>query len=242
MGVPIARGGGELQTASMRLARRIREDDMNRIFGGVVVLGLCAIAGCQQYVSSPGVPTARGIPENPNKPAAVSCMVEAVRYVATRYPPGDFNYEARSAKEQGALEVPYAMVVNPPRGLRQSFYKRLVREIGPRCEPIAPANEAGPNPVFHISRVWMRFDSATVDVLRPMPEVGPGADGKPVYQMVTVRLEGGVEPWRVIHARAWAPEGVEIPAGYPMPDVERVDQFRWQMEEDQRNPPDRRAY
>jgi hypothetical protein len=201
---------------------------------GLLVAGALLVgSGCQQYVSSPGVPEARGIPENPNKPAALACMAEAVRYVATRYPPGDPTAPGADLKEQAAMEVPYAMVVNPPRGLRRSFYERLVQAIGPRCAPMSETSADGPAPVFHITRVWMRFNSATVDVLRPMVEMGPGPDGRPVYQMVTVRLEGGLEPWRVVHARAWAPDvQAEVPRPYPMPKVERVDQFEWQMEQD----------
>lgn len=203
-----------------------------------LVLG--AAGGCQQYVSSPGVPTARGIPENPNKPAALSCMVESVRYVATRYPPGDITYNPE--KPEAALEVPYDLAINPPRGLRKSFYERLVKQVGPKAVPMSAQAEFGAAPVFHITRVWMRFQTATVDVLRPMPEVGPGPDGKPVYQMVTLRLEGGLQPWRVVHARAWEPDGVEVPPPYYMPAEERVDQFEATMEEDQKSPPGRGSY
>lgn len=197
---------------------------------------------CQQYVSSPGVPTARGIPENPNKPAAVSAIVEAVRYVATRYPPGGHDYDAPTMQEQAAVEAPYALIVNPPRGLRKGFYERIVKGIGPQAQPITVANEISGLPTFHVTRVWMRFQTATVDVLRPMPELGQNADGTPIYQMVTVRLEGGLNPWRVVHARAWSPTNVEIPPAYYLPDVERVDQFDYQMEQDESNPPDRKSY
>lgn len=215
---------------------------MNRSCQSFVLAALClvGVAGCQQYVSSPGVPTSRGIPENPNKPAAMSCMVEAVRYVATRYPPGDIYYSPE--KPQAALEASYELAVNPPRGLRKSFYERLVKQIGPKAKPIGPDNEFGQMPVFHVTRVWLRFQTATVDVLRPMPELGPGEDGKPTYQLVTVRLEGGMTPWRVVHARAWEPDGVEVPPAYYMPLEERVDQFDATMEEDQKSPPGRKSY
>ncbi|MDX2130854.1 MAG: hypothetical protein SFY69_02230 [Planctomycetota bacterium] len=213
------------------------------LLAGCAVLAGVGGVGCQQYVSSPGVPTARGIPENPNKPAALTCMVEAVRYVATRYPPGDLGANAETVEEAMSLQAPYPLVVNPPRGLRQTFYDRLVKQVGPQAQPASPTNTLGPDPVFHITRVWMRFDKATVDVLRPMPELGPGPDGAPIYQTVTVRLTGGLSPWRVVHARAWPPdEPVQIPPPYPMPEFDRVDQFEWQLEQDQVNPPDRSSY
>lgn len=199
--------------------------------GGLIALS-GGITGCQQYVSAPGIPSAQGIPENPNKPAAISVMVEAVRYVATRYPPGGYDYDAASMQEQAAVEVPYAMQVCPPRGLRRSFYERLVQNIGPAAQPISPEGLEEGLPTFYVTRVWMRFQKATVDVLRPMPEVGLGPDEKPVYQTVTVRLEGGLEPWRVVHARAWSPNEPTLPQPYFMPDEERIDQFEWQMKQD----------
>ncbi len=195
--------------------------------------GVVGVAGCQQYSTAPGVPTARGIPETPNRPAAVTSMIEAVRYVATRYPPGSLREDAPTVAEAMALEAPYELVVNPPRGLRRVYYERLVRQVGPLASAASAESIGGPAPVFHITRVWMRFDKATIDVLRPMVELGPGPDGRPIYQMVTVRLEGGLRPWRVVHARAWPPdEPITPPEAYPMPEVDRVDQYEWQMEQD----------
>lgn len=209
----------------------------------IILLCPLALLGCkQQYVSSPGVPTAVGIPENPNKPAAADCMVVAVQYVAGRYPPGSLKFDAASAKEQADMRVPYECVVNLPRGMRRSFYEDIARRIGPDCKPMSPVVLHAGAPTFHVARVWMRFNSATVDVLRSMPELGPGPDGKPVWQKVTVRLEGGVEPWHVVHARAHDPADTVVPHPYFLPDVERVDQFDWQKRQDEINPPDRASY
>jgi hypothetical protein len=47
---------------------------------------------------------------------------------------------------------------------------------------------------------------------------------------VTVRLQGGFEPWRAIHARAWEPGQDEAPAFYFVPDMERVEQFKYATE------------
>jgi hypothetical protein len=208
----------------------------------IVAALLFACAGCQQYVSSPGVPTARGIPEDPNKPAAATVIVRSVQYIANTYPPGSLKYDAASAKEQADIRVPYACIVNLPRGMRKSFYERIAEQIGPECRPMSPEVQYQDVPVFHVTRVWMRFNSAIVDVLRPMPELGPGPDGKPIYQMVTVRLEGGTEPWHVIHVRAHAYQDAVVPAPYFIPQSERTDQFAWQKEQDAVNPHDRGSY
>lgn len=211
------------------------------MIGLAFAAGVCA--GCrQQYVSSPGVPTARGIPENPNKPAAADCMVLAVQYVAGRYPPGSLRLDAGSAAEQRDARVPYECVVNLPRGLRRSFYERIAREIGPACRPMSVDVQHTGLPTFHVTRVWMRFSTATVDVVRAMPELGPGPDGKAVTQTVTVRLEGGTEPWHIVHARAGAPEEGIVPPPYFLPEEERVDQFEWQKRQDEAHPPGRGGY
>lgn len=197
-----------------------------------VVALAAAVGGCQQYVNAPAIPTSKGIPDNPNKPAAVECIRLAVQYVATRYPPGSVEDSLVTEKGRVQMRAPYQLVVNMPRGMRKSFYERTVKEVGPLAEPMTQANAESGLPTFHVTRVWMRFNEATVDVLRPMPEMGPGADGKPVYQTVTVRLEGGMEPWRVVHARAWPPSDVVIPPPYYLPDVERIEQYKWQIARD----------
>jgi hypothetical protein len=80
-------------------------------------------------------------------------------------------------------------------------------------------------PVFHVTRVWMRGNQATIDVLRPMPELGNDPQGRTVYQPVTVRLEAGFQPWRVVHARIWNPGDEVEPPPYFLPEVDRPDEF-----------------
>ncbi len=190
----------------------------------VLGVALAGIAGCQQYSTYPNIPTARGMSENPNNPAGADAMIQAVRYVATRYSPGSPTGPLEDEKAASDPTVPFPMVVNLPRGMRRSFYERIAREIGPHCAPMTA--DADPAlPVYHVTRVWLRFSSGEVDVLRPMPELGPDASGHPVYQAVTVRLEGGFEPWHVVHARAWPAGEAQVPVRYCIPDVERVDQY-----------------
>jgi len=186
--------------------------------------------GCQQYSTYPEIPTAEGISEDPNRPAAEAVMREAMRYIVTRYSPG-MAHEGASRAEMGRVTADFPLIVNLPRGLRRSFYERIARDIGPQVEPLTEENvgaAAGATdlPIFHVGRVWLRFNTATVDIFRPTPELGLGPDGRPIYQMVTVRLEGGFKPWRVIHARAWEPGDNEPPAFNPIPAVENVEQFK----------------
>ena len=69
-------------------------------------------------------------------------------------------------------------------------------------------------PVYSVTRVWLRGDKATVDVVRPvtldgMQPTEENTDGVAyTYQKVTLRLEGGFRPWRVVGTREW-PIGLE---------------------------------
>lgn len=184
--------------------------------------------GCQKYQNYPPIATARGMAEDPNNPATEQAIVASVQYVANRYPPGGPRYEATNSREAGSLKVNYPLAISVPPGMRKSFYERIPREIGPEVVPVTPELvEVGEVPVVFVTRVQLRFHTGIVDVLRPMPELGKGPDGKPVYQKVTVRLQGGLEPWRAIHARAWEPGADEAPDYYFVPDMERVDQFKY---------------
>jgi len=197
------------------------------VFGGMGVGG-----GCQQYSTYPAVASAEGMAESPNKPATEATMTLALQYVATRYAPAGLQKEPATPADAGKLTVDYPMVVNLPRGMRKSFYERIAKKVGPQVVPMTADVENGTLPVYHVTRVWLRFNTATVDVLRPMPEVGVAPGGGPVYQKVTVRLEGGFEPWRVVHARAWEPGTDPAPLAYHVPDVERIDQFEYTTKQD----------
>ncbi|MFA6046884.1 MAG: hypothetical protein WC718_18015 [Phycisphaerales bacterium] len=191
--------------------------------------------GCHRYATYPAIPTSEGIEEDPNTNGAAKCMSLAVGYVATRYSPGGYNFDAATAKEQGDLRVPFPIVVNAPRGMRRAFYQRVVADIGPQAMAMSPDSENSGVPVYHVLRVWLRQSRATVDVLRPMSEIAADSQGRPVYQTVTVRLEGGgLEPWRVVHARGFEPGIDPVPSPYYLPEVDRVNQFEWLQEQDKK--------
>jgi hypothetical protein len=200
-----------------------------KVLAGVVVGGIVLLSGtaCQQYATYPPVSTAKGMSEDLNNPGSEKAMVAALQYVATHYPPGGKTFEPKASAETGLLEARYPLAIDLPKGMRKSFYERMATEIGDQTVPLTPdVWSSGRLPVYHVTRVWMRFHEGTVDVLRPVPEMGMGPDGKPVYQKVTVSLTGGFEPWRVVHARAWEPGDV-APEPYFLPDIERIDQYKF---------------
>jgi hypothetical protein len=201
--------------------------NMIRMSAFALVL-LAGTVGCQEYATYPPVSTAKGMSEDMNNPASEAAMVAALQYVATRYPPGGPQMEPKNSTEAGQLKVVYPMAVGLPKGMRKSFYERMANEVGDQTVPLTPEVWDGNRlPVYHVTRVWMRFHEGTVDVMRPMPELGMGPDGKPVYQKVTVKLTGGFEPWRVTYARAWSPGVDATPEPYFLPEIERTNQFKY---------------
>jgi hypothetical protein len=208
---------------------------MNRcvhvLAGALCAAGLLvSVAGCFQRSTYPAIPTSRGFNENPNTPAGEQAIVAAVQYVASRWTPGEREYDPTSTP-RGLPMVQYPMVVNLPLGMRKLYYDRIPTKIGPDVLPATPESVVSGKPVFHVARVWLRFNSGIVDILRPMPEVGLAPDGQPVYQKITVRLEGGMKPWTVVHARSWVPGDDTAPDFYFVPAIDDPNQFAITMRE-----------
>lgn len=186
---------------------------------------LCVLTGCMGYSSYPDVEANYGATGGPNTPASEAVMTAALRHVVSRFPPGGPRTDAPTARDAASAQADFPLIVNLPIGTRKAVYDRVVQAVGPHARPMSADTASSRDPVYSVSRVWVRERTATVDVLRPMPELtGPGG-GKPVYQMITVRLEGGLRPWRVIHARVWDPTGADQPIPFNIPDVDRHDEF-----------------
>jgi len=52
---------------------------------------------------------------------------------------------------------------------------------------------------------------AKVDIMRPRLDLPPKPDGEPVYQCITLLVEGGLQPWRVTRFQTWEVGVVEPP-------------------------------
>lgn len=197
---------------------------------GVLAAGVgSGLSGCTQYGTYPEIPTSRGTSESPNNPNYEAVATASLQYVATRFSPGGPVFG--DAKEVGRLTVDYPMVINLPVGTRKSFYQRIASRVGPNVVPMTPENLAltqdGQVPILSVGRTWLRGNKAIVDVYRPVRELDKRPDGSLTYQRITVRLEGGLTPWRVVHARAWYPGDDAPPAPYYLPDIERIDQYEY---------------
>ncbi len=182
----------------------------------LTVAALC-VPGCVGHnVINPVADGERGF-SNPNSDPIPPLMIEAVRWVATRYPPeesAEWSVGAASLPEDGATGPRFA--VNLPQGVNRLVYKRVCDLIGFGAVPMQPGYES--LPTYHVSRIWVSGDEARVDVIRPIKGLPGGADGRPVTQPITVRLRGGLQPWRVTSHNVWSFNSLPTPPINYMPE------------------------
>lgn len=167
----------------------------------VVIAGgtLALITGCTSYTNVPG-PGIAPTQQDPNARQASGAVQTALVWAVRRHP------------------VQGRYILNLPVGTSTETAGSIAARLGPNAvvpgaEPIAdPAL-----PTYHITRVWIRFSEAKVDVVYPMTD----GQGERIQRGVTVWLNGGIGPWRVSRGQYWAPGTVPIPPVWvPIPQAE----------------------
>lgn len=158
-----------------------------------LMLGAGLLGGCYGYASYPPVETASPVSRNPNAPPIDELMMLATRWVADRYPP---------PRSGPAVVGEAQFAINLPEGVRRDVYERVSERTGGRAVPLTQEN-AQTLPVYHISRIWVRMHDAKVDIMRPRLELPRKTDGQPVYECITLLVEGGLQPWRVTRFQTW---------------------------------------
>lgn len=184
----------------------------------VFALAIAALVGpgCVGHnVINPVADGERGF-SNPNSDPIPPLMIESVRWVATRYPPEDSAEWSVGASlpEDGAAGPRFA--VNLPQGVNRLVYGRVCELIGFGAVPMQPGYES--LPTYHVSRIWVSGDEARVDVIRPIKGMNSGPEGRPVTQPITVRLRGGLQPWRVTSHNVWSFNSLPTPPINYMPE------------------------
>jgi hypothetical protein len=194
-------------------ARRTLTQAAAIVLAGGTMFSLGLTTGCHTNYPAVGGTSQIVTSDNPNGIASEHCATEALRWVLVKYPPN----------EVGKQDI----AINLPPGLRKPYYERIAKEVGPRVHPLtSEIYETNSMPIYHVGRIWIREKEAKVDVLRPMLELGAGPDGKPVYQVVTVHLEGRFQPWRVVFGRSLEPGVVAVPQPYFLPENDDPNQYR----------------
>jgi hypothetical protein len=183
---------------------------MNRtrnLIGGLAALCFAAavltpLCGCVGWATYPPVKGADLVARNdPNQPPMDEIMYTSLKWVSEKYPPNFGTPQANEPDQKFA--------VNLPSGMKPQVYMKIVGKAGPNAEPLTPATKD--LPIYHIVRIRVRGAEANVDVLRPAREFGPGPNGQPVYQGMTVYLDGGWRSWHVVRRAAWEPGVLPVP-------------------------------
>lgn len=190
---------------------------LNRALVSVVVAVLAAAwaglgSGCVGYHVYPPEEGLRGI-TNPNSSPVPELATEALKWTVTRYPPSGGYEWTRTPAE--LPESDNKFVINLPSGFSPMIYRSVARNVSPNALPMEPGLES--LPTYHVARVYVQGDDAKVDVIRPVPglpgnEPSQGGYGQgAITQGITLRLRGGVGPWRVTSHTTWTPGALQVP-------------------------------
>lgn len=168
------------------------------VLSATLLAGAClAPIGCAGYANYPSIGEDAAI-NDPNHPPIPDVMAEALRYTVEKFP----------------VEGEY--VVNLPPGIQKRWAERLLKRLeDPNARLVTPGTEN--LPAYHVTQVWIRGDSSTVEVVRPVPTVKAGAEGPAAltYQSLRLKLRGaGSANWRVRATRAWTIGAAEPPRLY----------------------------
>jgi hypothetical protein len=173
--------------------------------GAVLAAGLFP-AGCVGHNVYPPIEGEPGF-TNPNNDPMPQLIIASLRWVVLRYPP---NEQVEWNPPAAALPEGDRFAVNLPSGMNREVAFRTVEQIGFGAQAMIPGNEG--LPTYHISRIWVSGDEAKVDLLRPVPGLASSGPGRPpVTQGITVRLRGGMQPWRVTSHRVWSMNSMSVP-------------------------------
>jgi hypothetical protein len=147
---------------------------------------------------------------NPNAPPTDTLMTLSLRWLVDKYPP-------QTGGPAIAGEKYFA--VNLPRGVRKSTYERVAERVSNAAVPLTEENYQS-LPIYHVAQVWVRSRVAKITVLRPRQELGLNGKGQPVYEGITLHMEGGFQPWRVVRWQTWEVGVIDTPELYFCPSQE----------------------
>lgn len=165
-----------------------------------MVCVLVVVGGCVGYTDYPSARWNMSR-DNPNYPPVDEIMAAAVGWTIDHYPPG---YGTMAGDNPGE-----PVAVSLPPNVRRDVFERVVRWASDRAVPATPqtANLA----TYIVGDIRVRGQRALVDVFRPVRE------GEGGHQGITVRLDGGLHPWRVVDARVWHVGTLPVPIVHMLP-------------------------
>ncbi len=171
-----------------------------------VVVGVGVLGGCAPYVTYPASEADRGGVGDVNLEPSMTVQRLAVgRVLAMDLGSGVLPMRGVASQAEGLW------VLNPAGGTTLVRAQRMRRSIDVAGRGLLvgePGSESAP--VYSVTRVWVRGDSARVDVVRPVEDDR--------FERVTVRLRAGSRPWRVESVYEW-PGAVDEPELFGWPET-----------------------
>lgn len=159
-------------------------------FGVAAAIAAAALTGCAGYSSYPPLKGDTAF-NNTNSGDMVAVMAVGMRWMVDRYP----------------VEGEFA--VNLPEGMTRRRSLEVLAQMGsPNARPLTP--ETAHLPTFHVARVVVRISDAEVDIVRPVATFSD-REQRPINQLVTVRVKGGLSPWRAFGEKPYLIGAAETP-------------------------------
>lgn len=186
-------------------------------------LATISLSGCTTgYHTYPVIESAESASINPNLPTNIEAQVRALEWVINKYPIEMPRAITRSDIDGGGKPFSSGTIaVNLVPGSDQDTYRRACKKLsdslGVEAIPLTSAVLQHPTvPVYIVGRVWVRTQTAKVDIFRPMYDLPRKPDGTPVYQCITVNLRGWLEPWAVDNIQVREAGTIEVPEYTPL--------------------------
>ncbi len=184
---------------------------------GLAASILCLSACSTGYHTSPDIASAKGNVVDPNVYSQTQAVVRSLEWVINKYPIEAPRSITRNDTESGGKPSSSGTIaINLVPGTTEETYdkvcselsKRLGVEAVPITDEIAKANSM---PIYHVGRIWIRQQTAKIDVFRPMYDLPRQKDGSSVFQCITVNLRGWLEPWAIDGTQSRNPGTIDVP-------------------------------
>jgi hypothetical protein len=182
-----------------------------------------ALTACTTgYHTTPDIASAKGNVHDPNLYSQTLAVTRALEWVINKYPIETPRSITRNDTEAGGKPASAGTIaVNLTEGTSPETYEKICRELskqlGVQAVPLTQQIAASNNmPIYHIGRVWIRQQTAKIDVFRPMYDLPRHKDGTPIYQCVTVNLRGWTDPWAIDGVQTREPGAIEMPENNPI--------------------------
>lgn len=161
-----------------------------------IALAVGANPGCATYVNYPPIGDDLAV-NDPNVPPSPTLMAVALRWAIKKY------------------DIDQPFVINLPVAMERRQAERILMLVDdPNARLVEPEHMSLPS--LHVTRILLRGDTATVELLVPVSPAFGTLEGK--HQPVSVIEKSRLGTWSVSATRPWPIGSEEAPPLYGWPD------------------------